>query len=59
MQTNRFFSSAILLVLALTMSSCDIIGGIFEAGAWTGIIGLFLGIALVIWLISKLFGRGK
>lgn len=59
MQTNRFFSTAILLVLALTMSSCDIIGGIFKAGAWTGIIGLILGVALVIWLISKLFGRGR
>lgn len=59
MQTNRLFSSAILLVLVLTMSSCDVIGGIFEAGAWTGIIGLVLGVALVIWLISKVFGRGR
>ena len=47
------------LLLTFTMSSCDIIVGIFEAGAWTGIIGLVLGIALVIWLVSRFFGRGR
>ncbi|WP_019986634.1 hypothetical protein [Rudanella lutea] len=55
METNRFFS-LLLIALTLTLSSCDIIGGIFKAGAWTGIIGLLLGVALVIWLVSRLFG---
>lgn len=59
MKTNPFLSTAILLLLTLSLSSCSVIGDIFEAGAWTGIIGLVLGIALVIWLVSRLFGRGR
>ncbi|WP_266366254.1 hypothetical protein [Tellurirhabdus rosea] len=48
------YSWAFLLLLSL--SSCELIGDIFEAGAWTGgllVIGM---IVLAIWLVSRLFG---
>ena len=50
--------SYLLLVpaLALTMTSCDAIAGIFKAGFNTGIVVVILVIVLVIWLIARMFG---
>ena len=57
----RFFPMAVVaLFLTLFLTSCQAIGDIFAAGAWTGIIGVIVVIAIVIWLVSKLFGgRGS
>ena len=41
-----------------TLASCSVVGGIFKAGAWTGIIVVVLVIALIIFIISRL-GGGK
>ena len=50
----RFFPSALVaLVLTLFMTSCAAIGDIFKAGAYTGIIGVVVVLAVVIWLVSK------
>ncbi|GAB3700792.1 hypothetical protein GCM10027592_28120 [Spirosoma flavus] len=45
--------------LTFFLTSCEAIGDIFKAGAWTGAILVILGIGIVIWLISKLFGGGN
>ncbi len=56
----RFFPTAIVaLLLTLSLTSCEAIGDIFAAGAYAGIIGTVVVIALVIWLISRLFGGGR
>ncbi|NID10600.1 hypothetical protein [Fibrivirga algicola] len=55
----RFVPSAfVALFFLFFMTSCDAIAGIFKAGAYTGIIGVIVVIAVAIWLISKLFGGG-
>ena len=55
----RFAPVAFLaLFFMLFMTSCAAIGDIFKAGAYTGIIGVIVVIAVAIWLISKLFGGG-
>lgn len=41
------------------MSSCEVIGGIFKAGVWSGVLLVVGGIVLVIFLIVKVFGGGK
>lgn len=51
------YSSFLLALMALTLTSCEAIGDIFAAGAWTGIIGVILVVALVLWLVSRLFRR--
>lgn len=56
--TQRYTLLSLLFMLLLTMSSCEAIGGIFKAGAWTGAIAVILVIGVVIWLFSKLFGGG-
>ena len=50
--------AALALFFVLSMTSCSVIGDIFKAGAYTGIIGVIVVIALLIWLVSKMFGGG-
>ena len=40
----------------LLMSSCEVIGGIFKAGFYVGIIGVLVVVALIIYLIIKFRG---
>jgi hypothetical protein len=44
---------AALAMIMVTASSCEVVGGIFKAGMWTGIIVVVLIIVLVIWLIGR------
>jgi hypothetical protein len=43
------------LAVAMTLSSCEVVGGIFKAGFWTAIIVIVLVVALILWLV----GRGR
>ena len=43
----------ILLLLSVTVSGCDLIGGIFKAGFWTGIIIVVLVVAGIVFLVGK------
>ncbi|WP_020602972.1 hypothetical protein [Spirosoma spitsbergense] len=57
---SRFFPMAVVaLFLTLFLTSCEAIGSIFKAGAYTGIIGVIVVIGIIIWIISKLFGGGR
>ena len=42
-----------LLLLAVSVTSCRVVGGIFKAGMWVGIIGVVLVVALVFWIFRK------
>lgn len=44
---------AILGLAALVLTGCSVIGDIFEAGVWTGVIALVLVAAGIIFAISK------
>ena len=53
MNILRFpLTAALLVLLTFSLSSCDAIGTIFKAGAWTALIGIFL-IALLLWFIVR------
>ena len=56
MKSFRFPLFLLLGLLTFSLSSCDAIAGIFKAGAYTGIIGVVLVVALVLFLISKMRG---
>jgi hypothetical protein len=43
------------IATAMTLSSCEVIGGIFKAGFWTAIIVIVLVVGLILWLV----GRGR
>ena len=42
-----------LLIVMVTLSSCDIVGGIFKAGIWVGIVLVVIVVALIFWLLNK------
>lgn len=42
-----------LLFILLFFSSCTVVGGIFKAGVWTGIIVIVIILIIIIWLVSK------
>ncbi|HLS95327.1 hypothetical protein BC792_10858 [Sphingobacterium allocomposti] len=51
------FSHVMLFVFAvMTLTSCEVIGGIFKAGVWSGVILVVLVIALIIWIIARMAG---
>ena len=41
------------IVVAMTFSSCELIGDIFKVGVWVGIIIVVVIVALIFWLINK------
>ena len=53
MKNIRLYLPVLFVLLAVTMSSCELIGDIFKAGMWTALIIIFLIVALVGWLFSR------
>lgn len=54
---NLNISTIVIFVSFLFLfSGCSVIGDIFEAGMWFGIIGAVLVVALIVWIIRKLMG---
>ena len=45
---------ALIVLLAMTLSGCDAIGTIFEAGIWVGVIMVIVVLGLVGFIASKL-----
>ncbi|TDO21719.1 hypothetical protein [Pedobacter duraquae] len=56
---KRYFPLAIVAFLTSTLASCSLIEGIFKAGVWSGVIIVVIVLALIIWVISKIFGGGS
>jgi hypothetical protein len=54
MKNIRVYFSLLFVLLAVSLSSCDVIGDIFEAGMWSALIIIVLIILLVTWLFRKL-----
>lgn len=53
------FSTMLIIFSAIvfSLSGCEVIGGIFKAGVWTGVIIVVAIIALVIFIISRMAGK--
>lgn len=47
----------LLLCCTVMLSSCEVIGGIFKAGVWVGVLAVVGVVALIIFLISRMGGR--
>ena len=56
MTFSRFSLFAFLLALTTTLTSCDAIVGIFKAGAYVGIIAVFIVVALIFFIVNKMRG---
>jgi hypothetical protein len=45
----------LIVLLAMTLSGCEVVGGIFKAGMWVGIIIAVVIVGLLVWV----FGRAR
>jgi hypothetical protein len=43
----------IFLITGLTFSGCELIGDIFKAGIWVGIIIVIIIAAVIMWIVRK------
>jgi hypothetical protein len=57
MNTLRLPLLFLLVLFTFSLSSCDAIGSIFKAGAYTGIIAVFLVVLLLWFLVNKMRRR--
>jgi hypothetical protein len=50
----RNFTTAVILLQALLLTSCEVIGDIFGAGVYTGIFIVVFVIALIVFLVMRI-----
>lgn len=43
----------LLLLSTVTLAGCEVIGDIFKAGVWTGVILVILVVGAIVWAVSK------
>jgi hypothetical protein len=54
--SSRFLLLAVLLAACVSASGCEIVGGIFKAGLWAGVIMVVLVVAIVMFIVNKARG---
>jgi hypothetical protein len=47
---------ALLILIAIALPGCEVVGGIFKAGAWVGALAVILVIAIVGVIAAKISG---
>ena len=47
----------LFVMISMSLTSCELVGDIFKAGVWVGILAVAAVIGLIIFLISKLSGK--
>lgn len=46
----------VILTLAMASAGCELVGDIFQAGMWVGVILVVLAVVAVMWIIGKVRG---
>ncbi len=49
----KTFNRLALLFMLPLLSSCEVIGGIFKAGMWVGVLVVVAIVALILWFVMK------
>ena len=44
----------VLLLFCMSLMGCDVVKGIFKAGVWIGVLGVFVFLGLIVFGVSKL-----
>lgn len=53
MKKNYGILLTALFFVLTTLSSCEVIGGIFKAGVWVGVLLVVLVVGIILWVIGK------
>jgi hypothetical protein len=56
MKNNQLTTIFIFVMIATLFTGCQVIGDIFQAGVWVGVIVVVLVIVIIFWLFRKLMG---
>jgi len=56
---KSYFGYLVIFLLTLSLSSCEVVGGIFKGGVWTGAILVIGVIVVIVWALAKAFGGGS
>ncbi|HKO53259.1 MAG TPA: hypothetical protein VJV79_36365 [Polyangiaceae bacterium] len=54
---GQLTAPALLSTIALTLSGCRVVGGIFKAGVWVGVIAVVLLLGLLLWGVKAMMSR--
>ena len=46
----------LLAILPFTLTSCEVVGGIFKAGMWFGILAVVFIVGIIFYLITRMGG---
>jgi hypothetical protein len=47
------FLPLLIVMLMVLLNSCAVIGGIFKAGVWVGVLIVLFILAVIIWLVTR------
>ena len=59
MTTSRLSLFLVLAMLATTLTGCELAGDLVKGGIWIGVVGVFIVVALIFWLVTKMGGGNK
>jgi hypothetical protein len=54
---NILYASLLFVMISISLTSCELVGDIFKAGVWVGVLVVVAILGLIIFLISKLSGK--
>jgi len=48
-----YYLFVLSLISAVSLTGCEVIGDIFKAGVWTGVLLVVLVIGIIVWLVTR------
>ena len=54
---KKMLALLFLVLLMFLLDGCEVIGGIFKAGVWVGVLLVLVVIGVIVWLVTR--GEGK
>jgi hypothetical protein len=53
MKKFSLMSAMLICMMIVLLSGCTVVGGIFKAGVWVGVLGIVILVVIIFWIISK------
>lgn len=50
---TSYYAVTLFIMMSFTLSSCEVIGSIFKAGVWVGVLVVILVVGIILWLVGK------
>ena len=54
LRTSTLSRIALLVMLGVSASGCEVVGGIFKAGLWVGALAVLAVVVLVVFIVGKM-----